>query len=122
VTRPRTNTPSAALALMNDVQFVEAARNLAQRVLREAGPSTDDRIRHAFRLATCRFPTDSEAAVLRRLYLDSRQAYRDNVDLAVKLLGVGESPRDQDEEAAELAAWTMVANTILNLDETISQG
>jgi hypothetical protein len=107
---------------MNDVQFVEAARNLAQRVLREAGPATDDRIRHAFRLATGRFPTDSEATVLRRLYLDSRQEYRDNADLAAKLLGVGESPHDQDEEAAELAAWTMVANTILNLDETISQG
>jgi hypothetical protein len=122
VGRIRTNTPSAALVLMNDVQFVEAARRLAERAIQEAGPTVDDRIRYAFRLTTGRLPTDREREVLHGMYVEYGTAYREHPDLAAKLVGVGESPRDERIEIAELAAWTMIAHTLLNLDETINQG
>lgn len=122
VRRARTNTPLAALALMNDVQFFEAARKLAERVIREGGPALDDRLTLAFRLATARRPAPGELAVLREQYEAHLAAFRADPDAAARAISAGESPRDPSLDPAELAAWTMVANLILNLDEVITKG
>jgi len=134
VRRERTNTPSAALVLLNDVQFVEAARHFAQRVMHEVSrsvesgelDSADDRVErriaYAFRLATCRQADTEEQNVLRNIFEQALKTYRADTAAAVKLLGVGESARDESLDAAEHAAWTIVASTIMNLDETITKG
>jgi mono/diheme cytochrome c family protein len=119
--RGQTNTPLQALALLNDPTYVEAARALAQRALLEGGKDEKSRLTYAFRLATARTPTGKEVDVLRRL-LDGRLGtYRKDRQAAMKLLSVGESPRDRRLDPAEHAAWTTVASVILNLDETITK-
>ncbi len=122
VRRGRTNTPLQALILMNDEQYVEAARHLAERMMREGGKSATDRIALGFRLATSRQPTEDEIRVFQTLYTAQSAAYARNLRAATKLLGVGESQRDPKFDARELAAWTMVANVMLNLDETVTKG
>jgi len=107
---------------MNDVQFVEAARNLATRILIQGGATTDERIRFAFRLSTSRRPTDDEVAVLRSIYEQQLSEYQVHPEAATKLISLGESPRPEQADPAELAAWTMVANLILNLDESVTNG
>ena len=119
--RSRTNTPLAALALMNDIQFFEAARGLAERVMTESGPAVKDRAAYAFRLATARQPSDVEVDVLVRQYEAQLAAYRGDAESAEKVLAVGESPVPEGLDSAELAAWTLVANVILNLDETMTK-
>lgn len=121
VRRSRTNTPLAALALLNDVQFFETARALAQRTLTEAGSEAKDRATYAFRLATARRPTDDELAILVRQYEAQRAAYAADPEAAKKVLTVGENKPPDGLDPAELAAWTLVANCILNLDETMSK-
>jgi hypothetical protein len=116
-----TNTPMQALVLLNDPTYVEAARALAERVHLEAAPADDDRMALAFRLVTSRAPSTKESAVLSGLLGSARHAYRTDRSAAEALLGVGESPRRTDLDASELAAWTAVASTILNLDETITK-
>ena len=122
VRRGRTNTPLQALVLMNDPTYVEAARKLAERLMTEAGASPEERVAFAFRVATARTPKPEEAAVLRKIYDEQLAVYRSNAEAATKLLRVGESPRDEKLDPAELAAWTTVATTILNLDETVTKG
>jgi hypothetical protein len=122
VRRGRTNTPLQALALLNEEQYVEAARHLAERMMREGGRKSADRIALGFRLATSRQPTADELRIFQTLYDAQSAAYGQNPQAATKLLGVGESPHDGTLNACELAAWTMVANVILNLDETVTKG
>jgi hypothetical protein len=122
VSRPRTNTPSQALALMNDVQFVEAARRLAQRMMHEGGAEAGERAAYGFRLATARRPAERELAALFGVYGEALADYRRDKDAAVAFLSLGESKRDESLDPAELAAWTLVANLILNLDETVTKG
>ncbi len=122
VRRSRTNTPLQALALMNDEQYVEAARHLAERMIRKGGKTPAERIVFGFRLATSRQPTADEVRIFQKLYDAQAAAYAKNEQAAVKLIGVGESARDASLDARELAAWTMVANVILNLDETVTKG
>jgi hypothetical protein len=107
--------------LLNDPTYVEAARALAERTAMEAGGSETARIAHAFRLATARRPTARETDVLRDLLRQQLTTFRRNRPAAEELLRVGDSPRRTRLDAAELAAWTMVASTILNLDETITR-
>jgi len=121
VRRARTNTPLQALVLMNDPTYVEAARKLAERVMTEGGRSAGDRIAFAFRLATARTPTADEAAVLRTVFDDELARFQKESGAAVKLLSVGESPRDGTLDTAELAAWTSVGSVILNLDEVLNK-
>ena len=116
----RTNTPLQALALMNDVTFVEAARKLAERMLREGGDTPEDRIRLAFRLTTSREPTAAERNVLSNGLAEQLAYYREHPDDAKSLLSAGESPRDESLDPAEVAACTMIASLILNLDETMT--
>jgi hypothetical protein len=118
--RSRTNTPLQALVLMNDPTYVEASRALAARVMADA-TSTSARIALAFRLATARTPTSSEARTLESLVGRQLAHYRENPQSAAELLQVGESQAGANLNKIELAAWTTVAQVILNLDETISE-
>jgi len=110
-----------ALVLMNDPTYIEAARWLAQRAMAEAGRDVGSRISFAFRRATARMPSPNEAHVLRRLLRQQLARYRSDKKAALDLLGVGESKWDAKLDASELAAWTIVASAILNLDETITK-
>ena len=119
--RGLTNTPLQALTLMNDPTYVEAARALAQRALLEGGTDDKHRVIYAFRLATARTPTGKEVGVLLDVLNGRLRSFGNDRRSAVKLIGVGESARDNRLDPAELAAWTMVASVILNLDETITK-
>jgi hypothetical protein len=121
VRETRTNTPLQALTLLNDETFVEAARVLAQRVLREGGATAEDRITLAFRLATGRRPSPAELKVLVADLAGHMDEYRQDRPAAEKLVSVGEFPRDEKLDVCELAAYTAVASLILNLDETITK-
>ncbi len=116
-----TNTPLQALVLMNDPTYVEAARALASRTLEEAKGDPAQRARFAFRLATARDPDPEEVKILSEQAKQELSRYRRDRDAAEKLIHVGESPVDPKLKPAELAAWTMVTSTILNLDETITK-
>jgi hypothetical protein len=120
--RAETNTPLQALVLLNDPVYVEAARNLGQRILEEGGASDEERIVFAFRLCTSRRPTVPEIAVLQRIHVVQREEYAADPAAAAELLSVGESPRRLCLDQAELAAWTAVGNVLLNLDETLHRG
>jgi hypothetical protein len=122
VRRSTTNTPLQALTLMNDPIFVEAARQFAERVMREAGPSPDARLPYAFRLATGRIPDERETQILREKFSEMLAAYQKDEASARQLVTVGASPRDPAFPVSELAAYTAVANMILNLDEVITKG
>src|SRR5262249_27969659 len=122
VVRPsRTNTPLQALSLMNDVTFVEASRVLAQRAMREGGASPEGRGTLAFRLAPARKPRPAELRVLLDGYREHLADYRKDEKAARKLTGIGEAPRDERLDVAELAAYTAVAGVILNLDEVVTK-
>ena len=119
--RSVTNTPLQALVLMNDPTYVEAARALAQRILKEGGRDPAARVRHGFQLATARPPEAEELRVLRALAERQLRHYRRDKQAVDRLLRVGDSPPDTRFDAAELAAWTTVASAILNLDEVITK-
>ncbi len=121
VRRPRTNTPLQALALMNDPQIVDASRAFAQRLIAEGGKDAEARVAFGFRLATGRKVTKDDARVLLELYKQQLAEYRQSKDSADKLLNAGSFKAKPEMDHVELAAWTMVANTILNLDETITK-
>jgi hypothetical protein len=122
VRRARTNTPLQALVLMNDTQFVEAARFFAERMIRQGGETAEERLVHAFRLATARRPQPNELAVIQRVFQSHLEEYKANTDAAKKLLDVGERKSDLTKvDPSELAAYTMTASLILNLDETITK-
>ena len=121
VRRARTNTPLQALILMNDPTYVEAARVLAERVMKQDRLAVDERIGLAFRLATARQPTAVEVAILRRIFDAQLAENQSDPESAALLLQVGESPFDPSLDRHELAAWTTVASSILNLDETITR-
>ena len=122
IRRERTNTPLAALALMNDVTFVEAARVLAERTLQQPAPDEAARIRGMFERVTGRMPTSPEFDLLAAYLAEQRAAYAAAREQALALLSAGESPRDESLDPAEHAAWTMTATLLLNLDETLNKG
>lgn len=121
VRRERTNTPLQALLLMNDPQYVEAARALATRSMHEAGPAPQAIAAAMFQRATCRPPHADEVANMVSLYEAQRAHYQKESEAAGKLLAVGEFPLDPKLDRAQLAAWTIVANMILNLDEVVTK-
>lgn len=119
--RPRTNTPLQAFVTLNDPQFVEASRFLAQHVLLSKCDSDGQRIDLAYRLVTARHASTSTLAALSRLLCETRQTYASTPELAEQLLGVGESQSESSLESVELAAFTAVCNVVLNLDESITR-
>lgn len=121
VRRPRTNTPLQALALLNDQQFVEASRAFAQRIVAEGGKTPAERIAYAFRLATSRKPGSDEIKVLQDTFQQQLSAYQKDKEAAKKLLGVGSFKPSGTLDPSELAAWTVIASMILNLDETVTK-
>jgi hypothetical protein len=120
VRRPRTNTPLQALVTMNDPAFVEAAQALARRMVQESGSTEADRAARGFRLVLARQPTPAEIDRLVGLHAEVKADYLQNPDDAKKMATdpLGPLPSALDADVADLAAWTVVANVILNLDET----
>jgi hypothetical protein len=106
---------------MNDVQFVEAARVLAQRLLREGGERPRDRIALAFRRLLARGPSEAELAVCEAAVGRELARYRADPAAASALIGHGEAPLDAGLDPSELAAWTTLASTLLNLDEAVTR-
>ena len=119
VRRQSTSTPLQALVLLNDPQYVEAARLLAERLLREGGDTVEDRLTFAFRLLTSRRPLAHELALLTDLYELEWETFQADQQGALALLNVGEYPRDEQLDQAQVAALTVVANTLMNFDEAV---
>lgn len=118
--RSRTNTPLQSLVLMNDPTYVEAARVLGETML--ASHDKDDaRIQEGYLRAVSRSPRSDESVLLLDLLAAAREQFQKDQAAAEKLTQVGSRPRIPDADVREIAAWTIVASTILNLDETISK-
>ena len=117
----KTITPLQALTMMNNVTFVEAARFLAERVLKLAGLSNEERIQRVFRMVIGRVADSSEIKQLLEDLEFYRQDFMKRPGQASKLLAVGEKKPDATLLPVDLASFTMVANTILNLDEAMTQ-
>ena len=122
IQRPITNTPLQALVTLNDPQFVEAARALGQRLIKEGGNNTASRIDYGFKLALSRPATESEVTVIERVLGEQLKRFRDDPKKAKEFLGVGEIPRDETIDAVEHAAWMVVGQLLLNMDETLTRG
>ena len=119
--RQRTATPMQALVLLNDPQYVEAARHIAERMVREGGGSADARIDVAFRLLTSRLPTDRERNILRTLYGEQHALFAQDHAAALALLHTGESPYDTSLDPVDLSASSVVASTVMNFNEAITK-
>jgi len=120
VKRDVTSTPLQALVLLNDPQFFEASRVFAERIINSKN-TLEEQISHGFRLATARHPRENELEILVDLYNSQYQYFRQNRDKAYQVISVGEKPRDKSINGAKTAAMTMVANTLLNHDETYTK-
>lgn len=119
--REKSNTPLQALQLMNDIQHVEAARALAQRMLEQGGATLTDRLAFAYRTLLSRSPSEREVRVLEKQLAANLSHYQRDVELAKKLIQLGESKASEKLDPSELAAYTLLANTLLNLDETVTR-
>ena len=122
IRRERTNTPMQALMLMNDPQFFEAARAFAERAIKEGSETPEARIAYLFEAATARLPKPVEAELLLKTFQAHYQELKADPEAAKALITVGESAPDETLDAVEVAAWTMIANLILNLDEVLNKG
>ena len=120
--RPRTNTPLQALAGLNDPTFLEAARALAQRIMTDGGADPRKQVQFAFRWCMARKPTRLEQNRLVALYRQQLKGFESDVAGAEALLSAGAVARPAGLKPAELAAWMVVANVLLNLDETLTKG
>jgi hypothetical protein len=121
VRETRTNTPLQALDLMNDLTFVEAARFLGQRMIKEGGADPESRLRYGFLLATGRKPSESEAQILRGNLQYHLDYFAGKPDELKAYLNQGASQPDPAIDARQLAAYASVGSLLLNLDETISK-
>lgn len=121
VQREHTSTPLQALHTLNDPIYIESSRLLAERMLREGGESLDEQIIFAFRAAVSRKPNRQELDILRELFEEEYQTYKDDPGLAEQLLKVGEFPADKQLSPVDVAARTILTNAIFNLDETITK-
>jgi len=119
--RQRTDTPLQALVTMNDVQWVEAARGLAQRVIEEGGKLPEQRIKLMSEILLSRDPPPQMASVLAGSLSQMEKHYAADPKAAHDLISFGERTADPSIHAPELAAWTMVASEMLNLDETVTK-
>ena len=119
--RPRSNTPQQALVLLNDPSYVEAARVLAERIVRRGGKEPEGRIRFAYRRVLQRPARPAEVKLLSALYAQHLEQYRKDSKAAAALLRTGDWPMPQGLDVPELAAWTSVARVLLNLHETITR-
>src|SRR5262249_14856216 len=121
VRRERTNTPLQALVTLNDPQFIEAARHLAQTTLKEGGDATEARLDFLARKLMARPLRVEEVRVVRGVLDDLLAHYQANPKDAQKLVSVGESRAEAALNVPTLAAWTMVVNQMMNLDEVLNK-
>jgi uncharacterized protein DUF1553 len=121
VRRERTNTPLQALVTLNDPQFVEAARRLAENTLKSGGDADDSRIDYIARRLLSRPFTAAELAVVKQSLADLASHYSANEADAKQLIATGESKPDPALDPKSLAAWTMLANELMNLDEVLNK-
>ncbi len=121
VNRPRTNTPLQALVTLNDPVYVEAAQALARRLVKEGGPTAESRVRYAFRLCVIRPPSAAEETRLVALFEKARHDFAADLKEAQILASEPLGPLPADMNAVELAAWTVVSNVLLNLDEMFAK-
>lgn len=120
--RPRSNTPLQALAALNEPTLLEAARVLAQRILLQGGSDSGQQIEYAFRLCLTRLPTKLERQRLMNLYEQQLKGFERDAKSAEALVSQGAAERPASLDVRKLAAWMMVANVLLNLDETLTKG
>jgi hypothetical protein len=122
VVRPSvTNTPLQALDLMNNVTFLEAARRIGERMMKEGGTTPEERLAFVFRLATGRAPSTLEATILARAFQTQLGGFQSKPGSAEKYLTQGESPRAKDLPPDQLAAYATIASMVLNLDEVVTK-
>ena len=119
--RAKSNTPLQSLVLLNDPTFVEAARALAERIIREGGEGPEARLDWAYRHVLSREPAESVRGELLTLYDRHRRQYEERPSEAEALVSVGQTPVPQDRSPSELAAWTSVARVLLNLQESVTR-
>ncbi|MBT8043308.1 MAG: DUF1553 domain-containing protein, partial [Verrucomicrobiae bacterium] len=120
VRRELTNTPLQAFVMMNDPQFVEASRKLAQRAMKE-GQTNTERINIIATSLLARSVSNDELKVIQHTYDRAKEKFTSEPETAEKLIHVGDSKPDPSLPAPELAAWTIIANQILNMDETLNK-
>ena len=121
VKKDRTNTPLQALTLMNNKTFVEAARFLAERMMKEGGSTIQSQIVQGYKLTLCREPSANEMSVMLKAFKQFKEEFSKNEKEAEKLLKIGEKPRDKTLKVPTHAAMTMVASALLNLDEMVTR-
>jgi hypothetical protein len=119
--RERSNTPLQALQLMNDTQHFEAARAFAERMLVEGGTTADERITFAYRTVLSRPPATEELAIVKQALDRYTIRYRADAEAARRVVAAGESKPRANLAPSELAAYTLLANLVLNLDETVTR-
>lgn len=119
--RNRSNTPLQSLVLLNDPSYVEAARAFAEKILREGGKTNRVKLNYAFQRAVSRDATDEEATVLETLLTSHLSEYEADVASAEAIISVGGRPISANLNRIELAAWTSVARTLLNLHEVVTR-
>ncbi len=119
--RERSNTPLQALQLLNDTQHFEAARAFGERILTEGGSTPEERITFAYRATLSRSPSADELAIVRQALKQCQARYQSDPAAAKQVVAVGESKPRGHFEPTELAAYTLIANLILNLDESVTR-
>ena len=121
VKRGISNTPLQALTLLNDPQYVEASRALAERILKEGPADESERMARAFQLVLSRAPTEAEMEALQELARAQLDHFRSSPEAAGLLIESGDSEFDATIDPVELAAWTLVSSVVLNMDETLNR-
>ena len=121
VQRPRTNTPLQALATLNSKHFAEAARVFGQRIIEYNVSTDEERVEFAFRSCVARPPQQRETDVLLQLLQDRKQYFRQHTEEAAQVIRIGAAPAATVGTTVDLAAWSIVANALLNLDETLTR-
>jgi hypothetical protein len=119
--RPRSNTPLQSLTILNDPVYVEAAQALARRAVSEGGATTESRAAHVFRRCLARAPETKELSRLTTLYQRELERYRQDTPAATEMAASHLGAAPQGADISELAAWTIVSNVVLNLDEAITK-
>ena len=119
--RDHSNTPLQALQLLNDTQHVEAARVFAERMIVEGGKTDAERISFAFRVVLSRNPTENELSIIKDELANHLKRYSNARTDAKKLLVIGETKPKPGLKPEDVAAYTLVASTLLNLDETLAR-
>jgi hypothetical protein len=122
IRRVRTNTPLQSFVTLNDPVFVEAAQALARRIVREGGTSAQSRLRYGLELCLCRPAKPAQIEPLASLYSAELARYQADHQAAVALATEPLGPLPPETDPAELAAWTTVANVLLNLDGLLTKG